>query len=377
MAKHAQRATMTFILFGATGDLAKRKIIPALFNLMDTDKFIVVMTGYEASSVKEILKGARTYIKGNINAKKWEKFVGLFRYINMDIHNIHSWRILQIAIESFEEETNLKRHRIFYCAVASHYFSPITENLVLLCIIRTGKGTWDRVIYEKPFGKNLKDAQEINECISEYLEERQIFRVDHYLAKGFLSLLEAHKMYMDVGNERNSKHIDYVTIYNSEVIGTEGRAYYDEYGAISDMVQSHLLQLLAIIVQDTTKIDALNDVVFEGGYRGQYKDYVKELGKASKTETLAELRFKINNERWKDTQFTITTGKLLKERVTSIVIHFKHRYRPLVIKDYLDNSEYEKLIFGNRRYCVTKEEIERQWQIVDDIKARNLDLQIY
>ncbi len=254
--------SMTFVLFGATGDLAKRKIYPALFNLFLNqrlpDSFSVIGVGRNLLSDEEfqnrVTDSLYTYSRHLINDKsKKSEFVKKFRYSQLDINNAEDYKQLLAVLKQNENDLDIMDNRMFYLSVAPEFFEVIAFN-----IQESGLGTtdgWKRLIIEKPFGHDLKSAQLLNDKLSKVFEEDEIYRIDHYLGKPMVQNLEALAFANPVLQSLwNNQYIANVQITASETVGVEERAgYYDKAGAIRDMVQNHMLQLLMMTAMSLPK----------------------------------------------------------------------------------------------------------------------------
>ena len=270
---HVQRKqqvdSMTFVLFGATGDLAKRKIYPALFNLYLNqklpDSFQVIGVGRSDLSHVEfqarVTDSLYTFSRHLINDKsKKEQFVKAFSYSQLDISNAQGYKNLFELVRHNETERNIMENRMFYLSVAPEFFDVIAWN-----IEESGLGStkgWKRLIIEKPFGHDLKSAQQLNEKLSKAFEEDEIYHIDHYLGKPMVQNLEALEFANPVLQALwNNQYIANVQITASETVGVEERAgYYDKAGAIRDMVQNHMLQLLMMTAMSLPKRISANEI---------------------------------------------------------------------------------------------------------------------
>lgn len=362
--KHTMQ-NLTFVLFGATGDLAKRKLFPALYNLFLEDKmptsFSVIGLGRRAWSHEffqsKIEESLRTYSRKEVQEDSLQDFLALFQYCPLDVSDTDSYDQLHELIEIRESELDIPGNRLFYLSVAPNLVEVITENLNKSGLNRT-KG-WRRLIIEKPFGTDLVSAQRLNEKLSEAFDEVEIYRIDHYLGKPMVqnlaSLVFANPA---LGSLLDLKQIANVQITASETVGVETRAeYYDHAGAIRDMVQNHLLQLVMMtalhLPEDITAkeislkkidvIESLRPIQKEEAYkdviRGQYREgevlntdvisYLDEPGVAtnSQNDTYFAARLHIDNEAWDGIPFYIRTGKRLDQKSTRIVFEFKNEER--------------------------------------------------
>jgi glucose-6-phosphate 1-dehydrogenase len=355
--------SMTFVLFGASGDLAKRKIFPALFNLYRSQKlpqsFSVIGVGRDEFSDAEfqsrVIDSLYTFSRHLVNDKsKKEEFVKAFSFCQLDFTHTESYRKLLELVQQNEKEKNIEGNRMFYLSVAPEFFDVIAMN-----INKSGLGTtngWKRLIIEKPFGHSLKSAQELNEKLSKAFEEEEIYRIDHYLGKPMVQNLEALAYANPVLQSLwNNRFIANVQITASETVGVEERAgYYDKAGAIRDMVQNHMLQLLMMMAMHLPKRISANDIRNEKRkvlealrplqrdtvgvhvVRGQYRAgeinghpaaaYKEEPGvdASSQNDTFIAARLWVDNSFWDGVPFYIRTGKRMAEKATKIVIEFKN-----------------------------------------------------
>lgn len=332
------------VIFGGTGDLARRKLLPALYHLMKVgqipeDARIIAAArseigtdGYRAIA-REALE---TFLsQGELDGEVLERFLGCVDYQQVDAHSNDCWPDLAAALERREGAV-----RAFYLAVAPEFFGPICERLN-----ECGAATPDaRLVVEKPIGHDLESAVALNTQLSAAFEEHCLYRIDHYLGKetvqNLMALRFANALFEPLWNGR---HVDHVQITVAEALGVEGRgAYYDRAGAMRDMVQNHLLQLLCLtameppaqfdpnavrdeklkVLKALEPIDATN--VRDRVVSGQYRGYLDEPGiDGSTTETFVALNVAIVNWRWSGTPFYLRTGKNLRAGLSEIVVVFK------------------------------------------------------
>ncbi len=367
VAEKREMQNLTFVLFGATGDLAQRKLFPALYNLYLEDKmptsFSVIGLGrrewtneYFQSKVEESL---HAHSRRPVQSAGLQNFLEKFQYCPLDVTDKLSYQNLRSLIEQREAELGIPQNRLFYLSVAPQLVEVITENLKTSGINQT-KG-WKKLIIEKPFGSDLKTAQQLNKKLSEAFEEVEIYRIDHYLGKPMVqnlaSLVFANPA---LGSLLDLKQVANVQISANETVGVENRAgYYDHAGAIRDMIQNHLLQLVMMTalhlpekitakeialkkieviesIRPVSKEDAHNHVV-----RGQYEageilgepviSYLDEpgVGMNSKNDTYFAARLYIDNPAWQDIPFYIRSGKRLDKKSTKIVIEFKNKAKEI------------------------------------------------
>lgn len=353
--------SLTFVLFGATGDLAKRKIYPALYNLFIENKISlpisVVGLGRKEIEKKAFQNQVRESIKEFSRQKPEEdshfsRFIESFDYCALDVTNKEDYQKLLYQIKETEHNLGLREeNRMFYLSVAPEFFDVIAHN-----IKESGLGDtkgWKKLIIEKPFGHDLKTAQILNEKLSKSFEENEIYRIDHYLGKAMVQNIEALRFANPfVESLWNNNHIANVQFTASEIVGVEQRAaYYDNSGAIRDMVQNHMLQMLMMIAMEPSntgdirdeKIKALKSInplqveeVGEFVVRAQYSagemgdkevvGYKEEPGvdPNSTTDTFVAAKFMVENARWSGVPFYVRTGKRMKEKSTQIVVEFKN-----------------------------------------------------
>ncbi|MET4567611.1 glucose-6-phosphate dehydrogenase [Bacillus subtilis] len=355
--------SMTFVLFGATGDLAKRKIYPALFNLYLNqklpDSFLIIGVGIDEMSdvdfQNHVTDSLYTFSRHLINDKsEKQEFVKAFRYCQLDFTNAEGYKKLVKVVQQNEKDQSIEENRMFYLSVAPEFFDVIALN-----IKESGLGStkgWKRLMIEKPFGRDLKSAQDLNEKLSKAFEEDEIFRIDHYLGKPMVQNLEALEFANPVLQSLwNNRYIANVQITASETVGVEERAsYYEKAGAIRDMVQNHMMQLLMMTAMHQPKQMSTNDIrtvkrkvmdslrpvqkdtvgihVVRGQYGpGEIKGkpvvgYLEEPGvnASSTNDTFVAARLWIDSSFWDGVPFYIRTGKRMKEKSTRIVIEFKN-----------------------------------------------------
>ncbi|MFF0825635.1 glucose-6-phosphate dehydrogenase [Brevibacillus sp. NPDC003359] len=359
---------MTFVLFGATGDLAKRKIFPALFNLYVDQKlpaaFSIIGVGRRALSDDEFQKSVHQSVhefsrRAQIDSRELDAFLSAFRYAEVDVMEPDAYETLHDLVLQREQELQIPQNRMFYLSVAPQYFEGIATN-----VKASGLGSttgWKRLIIEKPFGHDLQSAEELNEKLGKAFSEEEIYRIDHYLGKPMVQNLEALEFANPVFQALwNNQYIANVQITANETVGVEDRAgYYEPAGALRDMLQNHMLQMLMIIAmqlpkritsahirEEKRKVMAAvrpmkKEEVRTQVIRGQYSagriqgtpvaGYRDEPGvdPVSMTETYIATRVWIDDPFWQGVPFYIRTGKRLQEKSTRIVIEFKNPHEKL------------------------------------------------
>lgn len=352
----------TLILFGATGDLAKRKIYPALYNLFVDGKlpepFSVIGLGRrewtDETFQANVEKSLRMFSRRSADdSARTQRFLAAFRYSVLDIGRTEDYVKLLNLAEQREAELGIGPNRLFYLSVGPEFFEPIAEN-----ITASGLGSasgWKRLVIEKPFGHDLQSARDLNRNLSRSFTEEEVFRIDHYLGKPMVQKLEVLQQANPVLQALwTNRYIANVQITANETVGVEERAgYYDHVGAIRDMFQNHMLQLLMMLAihlpnnSDSEKVHIKKKLIMESlvplfkenaasqVVRAQYAagevqgkpvvGYASEPGIAanSKNDTYFAAKLEIDDYFWRGVPFYIRTGKRLSEKTTRIVIEFK------------------------------------------------------
>lgn len=341
----------TIVIFGGTGDLTHRKLIPALYNLFYEgfmpEDFAIVAVGrrpYDDEIYqKEVFQSLNEFSRSKVAENKWNKFKEKLYYKELDFTKDADYCPFNEFLDRIDKKHNTDGKRIYYLAVAPDYFSVIVKNLKSDCM--QSKKHKPKLVIEKPFGKDLISAKALNKEIVSAFGEENIFRIDHYLGKEMLQNIMvirfANIIFEPVWNH---KYIKQVQISSYEDIGIGTRAnFYEHSGAIRDMAQSHLLQILSLIAMDKPKSLSPEDIrnekvkvlkslhkystkeVNEYVVRGQYQSYRTEtnVDPQSTTETYLAFKTFVDNDRWKNVPFYIRTGKKLPKKGTEVVIEFK------------------------------------------------------
>ena len=338
------------ILFGATGDLARRKLVPALYNLdrgghlPDGFRLIgigrSVETGDEFRGMQE--EAARRYSRSGLDDATWERFAARLDYVRGDLDDDATFARLGKALAR-ADAAGAGGNRLLYFAVPPSSFAEALRRVHQHGLVHEPHGPrWSRVMIEKPFGRDLASAQALNREAAALLDESQLFRIDHYLGKETVQNILVFRF----GNAIfepiwNRKYIDHVQITAAEELGMEGRGrFYDETGALRDVVQNHLLEVLALCAMEppvSVRADDQRDARIavwrslrpidpaSEAVRGQYEGYHAEehVPSGSRTPTYAALKVQIDNWRWQGVPFYLRAGKRLARRVTEVAIHFQ------------------------------------------------------
>ena len=351
------------VIFGAAGDLTRRKLIPALYNLASEQllsrEFAIIGVARAPMTNEQfrdrMSQDIHQFATGSVDSELWEWFSRRMYYVQGDFKDPNAYARLQDTLEKVDKEHNTHSNFFFYLATAPEYFGVIVEQLGKRRLFAEENNHWRRVIVEKPFGHDLESAKALNARIRKVVEERQIYRIDHYLGKetvqNILAFRFANGIFEPIWNRR---YIDHVQISVAEVVGVEQRgSYYDQTGALRDMVPNHIMQLISLTAMEppiSFRADAVRDEqakilhaiqpmsdqeVLTRTVRGQYGEGVvagqrmpayrdePDVPHDSRTETFVAMKLQIDNWRWADVPFYLRTGKCLPVRNTHIVIQFR------------------------------------------------------
>ena len=379
-----QLVSCIMVIFGASGDLTKRKLIPALYNLAKENylpaDFAVVGVARSALSSEQfrekLTEDMKQLYPEDLNAETWSVFVERLNYLSGSATEENTFNELKTLLIRIDSQYKTGGNYFYYLATSPDLFSPIVQQLGRVGLAHEEGGRWRRIIIEKPFGHDLDSARVLNRELREVLNENQIYRIDHYLGKETVQNLLVFRFGNGIFEPVwNRNYIDHVQITAAESIGVEGRgAYYEGAGALRDMVPNHILQLITLTameppvsfaadavrneqakilqaIQPLSPEDVLTDTV-----RGQYgagtmngekfADYRSEMNvsRKSNTETFVAMKLLVDNWRWNDVAFYLRTGKRLKKRLTEIVIQFKRAPFMLFRKTSVDQLTRNRLI---------------------------------
>ena len=353
----------SIVIFGATGDLTHRKLIPALYNLAADGELppAVAIIGFarrpksDDDFRKEMEEAVRKFSRQAVRDEIWKTFSQSLFYHQSEFGDEAGYKSLGERLEKTDNERGTRGNRLFYFAAGPDQFETILKNLKAAGLNRAKEGSWARVIIEKPFGSDLASARELNRIVNDAFDESQTYRIDHFLGKetaqNILVLRFANAIFEPLWNTR---YIDHLEITAAETLGVEARAgYYEKAGALRDMVQNHLLQLLCLVAMEAPtdlRADSIRDEkvkvvralrriigpeVAKSVVRAQYTEgaiggqpvpgYRQEKGvdPKSMTETYVALRINIDNWRWADVPVYMRVGKRLPKSATEISVHFK------------------------------------------------------
>ncbi len=362
--KRQLRPSCMFVLFGATGDLSARKIAPALYNLahdgLISDKFVVLGLSRRPSSDDQFRQSMQQAIsrfsRQPLDPLVWQRFAVNWHYHQLQFDDREGYKGLAARIKELGEPLGIANKMLFYLATTPDLFEHIVDNLGAAGL-SDAKGAASSVVIEKPFGRDLPSARSLNQAILQQFDESQVYRIDHYLGKetvlNILAMRFGNAIFEPMIRAANVEQVQ-ITVAETEGMAARRGPYYEQAGAMRDMIQNHLLQLVALTAMDVPvrlrpedirneKVKVLRSLrimtpedvaryTVRGQYGvGKYQSYRQEQGVApdSQTETFVALRLMIDNWRWSGVPFFLRTGKRMAARTSQIVIVFKRE--PVVL----------------------------------------------
>lgn len=351
------------LIFGATGDLTRRKLLPALYRLVQQglvpNEFAILGTARQEMSDEEFRAAMQAAVTefgpdDTLDQSTWQSFAKRLFYLGGDFNDAGLYAKLKTKLEEIDTEYATGGNRVFYLATAPDNFGLVARQLGAAKLAKPAKASWVRIIVEKPFGRDLESARKLNKELAAVFDEKQVYRIDHYLGKETVQNLLAFRFANSIFEPLwNHQYINHIQITNAEAIGVEGRgAYYENAGVLRDMIQNHVFQVTSLIAMEPPASLSANSVrdekfkamqavrplppdrIDEFAVRGQYgpgtvlgdtvPGYRQEPGVApdSSTETLAALKLHFDNWRWAGVPFYLRSGKRLQKHITEIAIQF-------------------------------------------------------
>ncbi len=324
-------------IFGSTGDLTARKLLPAITKLYKQKKIpnrtMIYALGRRDYTTEVYLNQMNEQAFKPLDLKLLSRLV---TYVNMDITKVSDYDLIKNQIDSVKQEST---RQLFYLAIGPDLFPIVSKNISDSDLVEIGNLN-QSIIFEKPFGYDLASAKSINEMLWNYFDEKQIYRIDHYLGKEMIQNIMmvrfANRIFEDVWHNRTIKNVKIIAKEDEGILGRAG--YYDQSGALRDMVQSHLMQIMSLIAMDVPlsyfsedvkdeKVKVLHHLSFDADslILGQYQGYLDEKGihEDSKTETFVFFKASVNTPRFKGVPFYLMTGKKLDKKESLIIVEFE------------------------------------------------------
>ena len=350
-----QNQPITFVIFGGTGDLAKNKIFPALLDLkikklLPNNYRIVGFSrkDFSDSDYRDFVSNAIKNLNNGYNIDEISNFLNSIHYVQGDINDLDTYDDLNFNLKKQDDDLGQCSNKVFYLAVPPNLYEPIFENLDKADLVQPCRknqlANWTRILVEKPFGSNPDEAQRLDKKLGKLFDENQIFRIDHYLAKealqNIITFRFSNPIFMPVWNKDYIEKIE-ISLFEKNDASDRGH-FYDEIGALRDVGQNHVLQMLALLTMEDpgslepekirefrknliSRIVPAHKDPLEYSIRAQYEGYTEEEGvdPKSKTDTFFQLKLNVNNKRWKGVPIFIQSGKALGEKLVRLKVTFK------------------------------------------------------